>query len=166
MPCGEFSNTKLHRQQISVCIITQLFTIHDKAENLKIQHIISYLFVSTATYFLSTVTFDSIHCPAECLDWNLWEGHENTYLSNIYIHAQDGKNFREFSLKIKNIFPLNIILFCEFTKKHVFQRHVMYTYMYSVEKCVFGIQIDNIKNISMTLILYQNKNAIKDVKRF
>jgi len=29
-----------------------------------------------------------------------------------------------------------------------------------------GIQIDDIKNISMTLILYQNKNVIKDVKRF
>ena len=120
MPCGEFSNTKLHRQQISVCIITQLFTIHDKAENLKIQHIISYLFVWTATYFLSTVTFDSIHCPAERLDWNLWEGHENTYLSNIYIHAQDGKNFREFSLKIKNNFRSTVFYFVNSPKNTFF----------------------------------------------
>jgi len=32
----------------------------------------------------------------------------------------------------------------------------------------FGIQIDDIKNssMSMTLTLYQNKNVIKDVKRF
>ena len=61
---------KIHRQQISVHCNT---TIHDKAENLKIQHINSYLFLRTATYnslanSLSRVTFDLIPCPEQ---WNV-----------------------------------------------------------------------------------------------
>ena len=41
---------------------------------------------------------------------------------------------------------------------------IQYLCMQTWWKMCFGIQIDYIKNISMTLILYQNKNAIKDVK--
>jgi hypothetical protein len=93
-------------------------TIHDKAENLKIQHINSYLFLRTATYNSlanspSRVTFDLIPCPEQ----NAWTEidekpkHQNRYLCNIYIHAQDGKNFREFSLKIKTYFRSTLFYF-------------------------------------------------------
>ena len=158
MPC-EFSNTKIckHRQQVSLRFNT---TLHYKAENLKIQHINSYLFLWTATYYsLSTKTFDLIHCP-EQKAWT--EKQQNRYLCNIYIHAQDGKNFREFSLKIKTYFRSTLFYFVKrIDQKHVFQHHTV-----NMWKMFSGIQIDDIKNISMTLILYQNKNVIKDVKRF
>ena len=99
MPC-EFSNTKIckHRQQVSLHLNT---TVHYKAENLKIQHIDSYLFwpyTYSLANSLSAVTFDLIHCPAESKDQNWLEAHQNTDLCDIYTHAQDHKNFREFFL--------------------------------------------------------------------
>lgn len=120
---------KIHRQQISVHCNT---TIHDKAENLKIQHINSYLFLWTATYYsLSTVTFDLIRCP-EQKAWTETDEkpkHQNRYLCNIYIHAQDGKNFREFSLKIKTYFRSTLFYFEKrIDQKHVFQHHTVIMY--------------------------------------
>ena len=124
---------KIQRQQISVHCNT---TIHDKAENLKIQHINSYLFLRTATYnslanSLSRVTFDLIPCPEQ----NAWTEidekpkQQNRYLCNIYIHAQDRKNFREFSLKIKTHFRSTLYYFVKrIDKRHVFQHHTVFMY--------------------------------------
>lgn len=128
---------KIHRQQTSVHCNT---TIHDKAENLKIQHINSYLFLWTATYnslanSLSRVTFDLIPCPEQ----NAWTEidekpkHQNRYLCNIYIHAQDRKNFREFSLKIKTYFRSTLFYFV----KRIDQK-TCFSASYSIYVCKHG----------------------------
>lgn len=54
---------------------------------------------------------------------------QNTYLCNIYTHAQDGKNFREFSLKIKTYFRSTLFYFVKrIDQKHIFQHHTVVMY--------------------------------------
>ena len=43
----------------------------------------TYIFGGKFLFFFFTVTFDSIHCPAESMDQ---KAHKNRYLRNIYSH--------------------------------------------------------------------------------